>query len=216
MLQIRPATSGDLKKIVSLHEMAFPGFFLTRLGPAFLRELYDGFMNDDTGCLVVAVIDGQICGVLAATIDPDGFFGRLRSRRGFHFALRALPGLLKSPLLVIKKLWTAVRYRGDDVVNRPGGALISSLAVSPAARRRSVGKALVQWYCEYAARQGKGYVYVITDRHDNDAVIRFYKKQDFVVDALIAKANNREMYRLVKGLDRRMTPGHTSPAEEKH
>jgi len=200
MLEIRRPSAQELDAIIALHAVAFPGFFLTRLGPRFLRELYNGFMHDDTGSLVVAVYEGQICGVLAGTVDPDGFFRRLRARRGIVFAVKAIPGVLRSPVQVMQKLWTGVRYRGDGALERPGGALISSLAVLPAARRQSVGNALVQWYCEYVAKQGSSYVYAITDRDNNDDVIRFYKKQEFVIDSVISKPNKREMYRLVKEL----------------
>lgn len=43
---IDPPTPEDLRDIAELHVMAFPGFFLTKLGPLFLKAMYLGFMRD--------------------------------------------------------------------------------------------------------------------------------------------------------------------------
>ncbi|WP_305016831.1 hypothetical protein [Mycobacterium tuberculosis] len=44
-IQIRPAQASDIAQIVQVHLQAFPGFFLTLMGPRFLRLLYSGFLN---------------------------------------------------------------------------------------------------------------------------------------------------------------------------
>jgi hypothetical protein len=42
---IVPATIQDVEQIVVVHRHAFQGFFLTKLGPAFLRQLYTSFIT---------------------------------------------------------------------------------------------------------------------------------------------------------------------------
>ena len=74
MIEIREASANDLEQIISIHMAAFPGFILTKLGPAFLLELYTGFIQDDKGTLFVAEREGQVLGFVAGTLDPDAFF----------------------------------------------------------------------------------------------------------------------------------------------
>jgi ribosomal protein S18 acetylase RimI-like enzyme len=200
MPEIREASANDIEQIISIHREAFPGFFLTSLGPAFLREIYTGFIQSDKGKLFIAQREGEILGFAAGTVDPDGFFKQIRKRRWPAFLLKAIPGLVKSPLFVIRKLWSAIRYSGDTPVSHSDGALLSSLAVSPRAQRQGTGDALVAEFCRYSAAHRKTYVYTITDMDENRDVVRFYEKLGFTVDAVITKQNNRRMYRLRKPL----------------
>jgi len=209
MLETRSATVNDLSQIVSIHGSAFPGFFLTRLGPAFLHELYSGFLTDPdhTGTIILACEDEEILGFAAGTSAPETFFRNLRTRRWFFFLLKAIPGLLASPGLVFRKLWSAMRYRGDTAEELPGGALLSSLAVSPRAQKKGVGRVLVQRFCELSEQSRREYVYVITDKEENRAIIEFYARHGFVAHAVLTKQNKRQMVRLVKTLTDNSTAG---------
>ena len=46
---IRPMVYVDVESVVNLHVRAFPGFFLSFLGPSFLREFYRSFTRDSNG-----------------------------------------------------------------------------------------------------------------------------------------------------------------------
>lgn len=198
MPETREASANDIEQIIFIHMEAFPGFFLTSLGPAFLREIYNGFILYDKGKLFIAEREGEILGFAAGTVDPDEFFKQLRKRRWPAFLLKALPGLIKSPVFVIRKLWSAIRYSGDTPGSQSGGSLLSSLAVSPRAQRQGTGDALVAQFCRYSAAHQKTSVYAITDMDENREVIRFYEKLGFTIDAVITKQNNRRMCRLRK------------------
>ena len=182
----RKATLVDLPSIVTLHETAFAGFFLTMLGGAFLRELYRGFIVDTDGICWIAESGPtrdkrEIVGFVAGTLCPKEFFRRLLFRRGFHFALAALPGIARHPLKVFPRVLSALWYRGDKPNAVPKGALLSSLGVNPSAGRRGIGKILVDAFCKDAAARGAPGVYLITDRNDNEAVNEFYERLGFYV-----------------------------------
>jgi len=201
MFVTREANTSDLQQIISIHMEAFPGFFLTQLGPKFLRELYTGFISNRSSTIVIADKKGEILGFAAGTISPDNFFKCLRWRRWPFFLMAAIPGIIKSPGFIIRKLWGALRYSGDAPESLTGGALLSSLAVSPRAQNQGVGKALVGRICEFARTHKSKLVYIITDKDENSSVIRFYEGLDFTVDTIIKKENNRQMFRLVRFLD---------------
>jgi len=201
----RKATLLDLRSIVTLHESAFAGFFLTMLGGAFLRELYRGFIVEADGICWIAESElthdqPEIVGFVAGTLCPKEFFRHLLFRRGFYFALAALPGIAKHPLRVLPRVLSALWYRGDKPSAAPDGALLSSLGVNPRAGRRGIGKILVEAFCENAAACGAPGVYLITDRDDNDAVKAFYEKLGFHVLAT-AMRRGRTMNTYLRAVD---------------
>ena len=77
---IRATTNGDLGQLCSIHRASFPNFFLTSLGPRFLRLLYAGFAREPDGICIAAEENGVIIGFAAGTTAPDVFFGRLLRR----------------------------------------------------------------------------------------------------------------------------------------
>src|SRR5512139_3087395 len=44
-IRVRAMRSADLDAVARLHSLAFAGYFLTHLGPGFLRRLYAGFLE---------------------------------------------------------------------------------------------------------------------------------------------------------------------------
>lgn len=200
MLSIRVTKNGDLSHLCSLHKESFPNFFLTSLGPRFLRLLYAGFANEPKGVCIVAEEDGVIVGVAAGTTAPEMFFGRLLRRQGWRFALAAIPGLLRNPGFVARKCFGAVFYRGEQPTGLANAGLLSSLAVAPACGGQGIGQQLVHAFAEEARRQGCSAIYLTTDETDNDRVNRFYAKCGFVLRDTFKRPGKRVMIRWVMEL----------------
>ncbi len=175
----RRATPGDIDAIVHLHNLAFPGFFLTFLGGSFLRLLYRAFVDVDGGICIVAQDGDGLRGVIVGAADPGSFFATLPGKRAGLFALRAMPGLLHNPLLVVCKCAWALFYRGERPAALPGAGLLSSVAVSPDMSGRGIGRKLVEAFCDELRRHNAGYVYLITDETDNELTNRFYRTCGF-------------------------------------
>ena len=51
---IRVAAPRDLEAVTEVHVRSFPSFFLSALGPRFLRLLYEEILRSENGVLVVA------------------------------------------------------------------------------------------------------------------------------------------------------------------
>ncbi|MGE5293715.1 MAG: GNAT family N-acetyltransferase [Solirubrobacterales bacterium] len=196
----RHGTPEDIGMIVRLHIAAFPGFFLTSLGRSFLRLLYRAFLDVEGGICIVAQDDHGVQGVVVGTVDPSSFFATLRRKRGIFFALAALPGVFRNPLLVIRKCLWALSYRGEQPGALPGAGLLSSVAVAPEVSGRGIGQRLMGVFCETLRLHSTEYVYLITDETDNERVNGFYRKCGFALVDTFERFEKRRMNRWAKRL----------------
>lgn len=188
---IRAAELKDVEAIVRLHAAAFPRHFLTMLGQRFLRLLYSAFVNLGGGICVVCVHDQQIVGVAAGTLEPSTFFRSLLHRQWAAFGFAAIGALLSSPIVVAKRLIEAVWYRGDQSSGIEDAGLLSSLAISPTYQGRGVGSELLFAFCQRLHSSGVWKVYAVTDLDRNEAVLGFYKRNNFYAHATICKGTRR-------------------------
>ncbi|MEI6197671.1 MAG: hypothetical protein WCS42_25435, partial [Verrucomicrobiota bacterium] len=113
VFQITTLESKAVDSVVELHLRAFPDFFLSFLGPRFLREFYFAFLTDPVGMAFVACgRDGQVLGAVVGPLNPRGFFGRLLRRRWWAFCVASMSALLRRPSC-LPRLLRAVFYRGE-------------------------------------------------------------------------------------------------------
>jgi ribosomal protein S18 acetylase RimI-like enzyme len=201
-VKIRDAHGSDIDEIVKIHIKSFEGFFLTSMGPSFLRPLYKAFIEKQTGLMRVACDESnQVVGFSAGTTSPDSFFLELKIAKGFQFCLAAIPGLLKNPTLVMKKIFGALFYKGDRTEKLENSALLSSLAVMPTMSGKSIGRQLVLDFQQQVIKSSScKRVYLITDKLGNEKVIYFYQKLNYVTESEFTQSGNREMICLVKSL----------------
>lgn len=157
-----------------IHQAAFPGFFLSFLGPRFLRELYRAFILEESGIALAAedLSTGRILGIAAGTLEPAGFFKRLLAQRWWAFGFWSLPALARRPKALARVL-RAVSYRGDSPDDKKR-ALLSSIAVAPGRQGTGLGAALLEEWVDSARKRGAPGCYLTTDAVDNDAVNGFY------------------------------------------
>jgi GNAT superfamily N-acetyltransferase len=195
MYDIVPLASHHIQQAVQVHLAAFPNFFLTFLGPRFLKEFYHSFIEDSAG-IGFAAYDPQtrqVYGVIVGPFNPAGYFKRLLKRRWWAFCCASLTAVLKKPS-VISRLFRAVFYRGD-APQTEGLSLLSSIAVSPDIQSKGLGKLLVDAFInEVKKRGGKG-VFLTTDAEGNDKVNRFYQNIGFTLESSYTTPQGRKMNR---------------------
>ncbi len=182
-MMVRKARLEDVPTVARVHVESFPGFFLTGMGRAFLCELYRGFLSQSAGILLVAEKDGCLIGFVAGALEPEDFFAKLRRRRALWFLWHALPALMRNPSLVLRKLYSALFYRGDKPAELQGGALLSSIGVLPDDAGKSLGTLLLNAFEEAAWSQQAQFVYLTTDQHDNERANRFYIKNGYRIES---------------------------------
>ena len=194
---ITPLENKHLDKVVEVHMKAFPEFFLTFLGPRFLREFYKSFIYDNTGIGFVAKDSstGSILGAVVGPLVPGGYFKRLLKKRWYAFCLASVSAILKRPT-VIKRLFRALFYRGE-APSGPQRALLSSIAVSPDVQGQGVGQALVKKWVEEVQRRGGTGCFLTTDARNNDRINVFYQKLGWKIESSYTTPEGRIMNRYV-------------------
>lgn len=187
-LQVRPMAAADTPAVVAIHLAAFPGFFLTFLGPRFLRLLY----AEAVACGEIALVAesaGRPVGFVMGSAQPGGFYGQLVRRRLVGFALAALPAVARRPGIALR---VARALRRPAEGRKPEGtATLMSLGVDPATQGLGAGRALVQAFLAEAGRRGARKVDLTTDQAGNERTNRFYAALGFRVARTIVTPEQR-------------------------
>jgi ribosomal protein S18 acetylase RimI-like enzyme len=170
---------------------AFPGFFLTFLGPAFLNELYSAVLDDLSGMAIVAEMEGDLVGFVIGTKQPAGLYSRLLGKRWWRFGWASLGAFVEKPA-ILPRLLRALRMPGQQTEVSNCGTLMS-IAVAPEAQGKKVGQQLVTKFLEEAARSGLDYVDLTTDGSNNEAANRFYQKLGFQLRRTYTTPEGRAM-----------------------
>jgi ribosomal protein S18 acetylase RimI-like enzyme len=197
MTAVRPMRPEDVPAVVDLHLRAFPGFFLSFLGPRFLAVLYRSAVELREIALVAAVGD-RITGFAMGSADPGRFFRRLLRAHQFEFAIAALPAVARRPGTALR-IARALR-KPSDAAKPAGTATLLSLAVDPALQTRGQGRLLVRAFSRECGARGAACVDLTTDKFENDAVNAFYIAVGFRVGREITTPEGRVLYEYVLDL----------------
>jgi ribosomal protein S18 acetylase RimI-like enzyme len=196
-IEIRPMLTKDVDAVTAVHLTAFRGFFLSFLGPRFLRELYRAILADEEGIAFVAAHGDRVIGFVAGT-GSGGFYRRAAKRRWFRFGVASIGALLRKPS-VARRLVRAI-YAPPKTLSE--GALLMSLAVDPTVQGSGAGKLLTRAFVDRARESGVSAVVLTTDKVGNDAVNTFYRAQGFSLAAEYVTPEGRAMNEYILYLER--------------
>lgn len=186
----------DLCSIVHIHQAAFPGFFLTMLGPAFLLSYYELVLSYEHSILLVASDGDDITGFVSGFLYPDQFYHRMSSVK-WRFAWPILLGLFAHPLCLPRLMSNAKRVSAPRKELHPKlwgiPCELSSIGVHPACKGTGQGKVLLTAFREHAEMLGAGYIYLSTDADQNDGVNRFYQRMGFELTSTFEMHGQRAM-----------------------
>jgi GNAT superfamily N-acetyltransferase len=142
----------DISNVVDIHLEAFQIFFLSFLGPRFLRELYYGILQDPSGIAFVYEETGTVVGFVAGTDHPSGFYRRLLKQRWWRFGLASITPALRQPA-IIPRLFRAFK-KPEEAGSETGCGTLMSIATSPRVQGQGVGQELVIAFLAEASRRG--------------------------------------------------------------
>jgi len=191
---IRKANESDLDRIVKIHMDAFPGYFMTELGKAFMFQYYKTILLYNYGIVLVYEDEQGIVGFVTGFYKPNFFYKRLKLRK-FIIGVTVLMPLIKNPRLCYRLLSTY--RRTDQNTNRRVEehlCELSSIGVMSNLENRGVGQKLVHAFINEAKKYGPTSVYLYTDVSSNDRVNLFYQKLNFNIDRSFESFGNRNMY----------------------
>jgi len=187
----------DLNAVVRLHLRSFGGFFLSFLGPRFLKLLYGEILKrPDHVALAARHPDGRLAGFVAGVAHQGSFYGEVARRRWFAFAVAAFPAAIRNPRIV-PRLMRSLRHpgRARDAASQ---ALLMSVAVDPDLSGRGIGRLLVSGFLKAMREKGVRTVSLTTDRDANDRVNAFYRDLGFRLARSYATAEGRWMNEYTK------------------
>jgi ribosomal protein S18 acetylase RimI-like enzyme len=188
----------DLNQVVAVHVRAFSGFFLTFLGPTFLRLMYRQLRNNKDGVVFVATRGARLVGFAAGVTRQVAFYRHLIVAHSPQFALAATGMFLRHPS-VLKRLLRAFR-QPEYVRQSAAEACLMSLAVVPELHGSGIGKCLVDEFCDELFRRGASSVSLTTDGDNNDRVNAFYRKVGFRVARSFVTPEGRRINEYLKQL----------------
>lgn len=190
-MTIRIMRKEDCSAVVAIHLASFQGFFLSFLGPRFLKELYEGILDDPSHISLVSESGGQILGFVAGSDAPSGLYKRLLKKRWWRFGLASLPTVIKNPR-VVKRLVRAFSMSRQAASGERRGTLMS-IAVMPGDQNKGIGRLLVKAFLEEASNRGLCQVDLTTDKADNDSVNKFYLNLGFTCSRSFVTPEGRGM-----------------------
>ena len=189
--KIRLMQSSEVDSVIRVHMDGFPGFFLTFLGPAFLREFYAGVCEDPSGIAIVYDED-FIAGFVVGTVEPSGFYKRLIQKRWWKFGVASLGPLARKPSIA-PRLLRAFTLPGKTANTELRTGTLMSLAVMQNHHGNGVGKQLVSSFLEHSRTKQVEIVNLTTDAVGNDATNEFYRKMGFTLAKVFTTPEGRLM-----------------------
>lgn len=177
-ITIRKMVAADLPSVVNVHQKAFKGFFLEKMGPRFLLCYYQAVLNYNNSFAFVAVDEKDgLLGFTTGFRNPDQFYVYFRKVR--HRLLPAIAlAVVRNPSL-IRDIIRNSRRVSNTINSDAMNVELSSIASS--ASGKGIGKALLNKFCSEAFGGGARMIELKTDEMENNKVRRFYEMAGFKI-----------------------------------
>lgn len=169
---VRLGSTADAGAAAALHAEQIAEGFLPTLGSSFLERLYRRIVRWPRAFLLIADDGGAVIGMAAAAEDVGALYRAFALRDGVPAAIGAAPHLARSWRRVLETARYATEADGLPV------AELLSVAVTPAARGRGVGRALVREVNAEFRRRGVEDARVVT-AGDNAAALGLYVAEGY-------------------------------------
>ncbi|MEO6549757.1 MAG: GNAT family N-acetyltransferase [Ferruginibacter sp.] len=198
-IYIRPLNKKDIPGIVAVHLSAFSGFFLTTLGPAFLRKYYSAVIGHKDGiCIGCENSDGLIIGFAVGTRLSKGFHRNILCRHWITFFQEGVRLLVTKPGAIVRlaKNLNKNNSGADDGLY----AELLSIGVSDTTEGKGVGRSLIKQFEVAAIESGAKRICLTTDKFDNEKIIGFYLKNGYEVYCDFITYPHRSMYKMIKNI----------------
>jgi ribosomal protein S18 acetylase RimI-like enzyme len=176
---IRRATRADAGALAALHAASLPSSLLSKLGTGALVRYYQYLMDSEAELVWVADEDGAVAGGCVLSDQPQTMLGRFARHAPFRLARELAVQTLRDRDLRAR-LARRLRDPGAEPHDPPHSPEVTQIFTDPRLRGRGLGAQLLRT-CEATLRtRGSGTYFVHTQRDDNDAGIRFYRREGFV------------------------------------
>lgn len=190
--RVRPIEPSDLDLCAALHAETLPHGFFAGLGRRFLRAYLATFLASPHAVALLVKAGETPVGMIVGILRPGAHTRWVVRHRGVRLALLAGLALATRPRLAVRFARTRIsRYRRawsarkTESPAEPAGrpAVLSHVAVAPAARGAGLGAQLVDAFVDAARAAGCGRVVLVTLAGDGGAA-GFYLRQGWIESGL--------------------------------
>ncbi len=174
MMIIRSTIRADLEVLAALHAESLPTSLFTALGHDALVRFYAYVEASPYETAWTAAEGGKVVGVCVVSYEPDSVLRRFVSHAPIAFA-RELGKLVVRDAGIRGKIVQKLREPSGE----PHAPEVTQIFTDQALRGRGIGAALLR-ACEAKLRTARiSRYFVHTERDDNTAGIRFYRREGF-------------------------------------
>jgi ribosomal protein S18 acetylase RimI-like enzyme len=177
--ELQPISYAEMDSVVALHQMALSNSLNSRLGTGHLSYLHSIMLEDATCLSIMAVLKGEVLGVVCASLDPETLTRQLLAGLPARRWVALLGRTVCEPTLLLE--WLRSHNLSHPVIFQDAKVkpCLTVIAVSPAARRNGVGRALIGAVDDYMIRHGQSFYHLDT-RIDNSMARTFYSRLGFI------------------------------------
>lgn len=198
--RIEVVSASELNAIAAVHMAAFPGFFLTELGAAFVRQMYLGFLADPTAVFLAAKQADTMAGYAVGFLAGGRGNRSVALRRAPALALAVLPALTRRPVFLAKRLLAKLRGADGTPPTPADAVVLRSIAVQPMFQGTALARSLLAAFEARARERGAMRCVLTTDADDNERVNRFYVREGYQLSSVFLQHGERRMYLYEKAL----------------
>ena len=195
-ISLRSMRTADLEKVVEIHLKCFPGFFLSFLGPRFLKLYYKAIL-DFSQYAFVAERAGSVAGFVTGIDNGFGFFRVILKTRGLQFAIAAVPTVLRKPT-IIPRLLRAFKKGNSSSADGSPSVTLTFIAVDQAQQGTGTGQQLMQHFESIVRNDGFKRIFLETNADNNEAVCRFYERRGYSIVRTYVTSEGRRMHEYAK------------------
>lgn len=174
--RVEPATARDVPQVAALHRACLPDSMISMLGPAAVERYYA--LVTGSPLERVLVVRGELGAIVAGCVlalEPHTVMARFVRHAPLMFAA----DLARQTLKAAFRRRLLARARDGGGAAGPGVPEVTQIFTDAGQRGRGLGSALLRG-CEDHLRELGYLTYCIhTLRDDNDAGIRFYRREGF-------------------------------------
>ena len=165
----------QIAEVAKLHAEGIATGFISSLGPTFIRQLYRGIISCPSAFCLVARQNSQVLGFVTAAESVGKLYKSVILRRGL---------LMLGPLLrfafsprTIRKIFQTLLYPSRTSKEYPSAEILS-VVVAPVARRKGIGRKLMQAVLQEFSRRGVPAIKLAVAA-DNEPANQYYLKEGF-------------------------------------
>lgn len=190
----------DIKEITKIHLEVFSSFFLSSLGPRFIKTYYHTFLKHPKAICFCAKekLTGEVLGFIFSCETSKGFHKSLVLRNILKYLLLALMIIFTNPKKIIRLLQNFEKKK----MSKDSGEYseILSIGVSKKHGGKGIGGILLETTEKALLTKGVNTITLTTDKLSNDKVLAFYARNGYSLYYSFESFPNRQMVKLIKNI----------------